>query len=460
MRVLFLNDAVFEDLPGGSRVVARELARGLIRRGHDVTFLVPGAGRTLLVMNGATACGSCVIQVGAGMNLSGQGRRPAPGCGRRGRLTWFTRTSPTPRWGRCGRCRRTFPVSARSTAPGNKEGWVEDDGAARAGPGPPTRRWQSDGCAGAWKPSTCIAVMPWSSSASSRAAKCCVRVPGGAHHLSAWRRGLGAVYAGGEHTAVRRSSGCPKTAGCCFLCGGWPPRMGLDRLVAAMPAVVARCPDALLLIGGQGPERERLGQHDRVDLRMENHVRLVGFIPDDALASYYQAADLFVLPTVALEGFGLVTVEALACGTPVVGTPVGATPEILRRLDDATDCPGRDRGALAESILAFLAGELVGGVDGGPPATVRRGVLHLGAPHRGRGSRLYAVVRAEAPAGNLLTRKVFHCRRVISRYADLTEEANDGYFTVPNTEDGAVSRPYGEDGRRGSGPAEPGGGSG
>jgi glycosyltransferase involved in cell wall biosynthesis len=52
------------------------------------------------------------------------------------------------------------------------------------------------------------------------------------------------------------------------------------------------------------------------------------------LPEYYQAADIFVLPTVELEGFGLVTLEALASGTPVLGTPVGGTQEILSRFDD------------------------------------------------------------------------------------------------------------------------------
>jgi glycosyltransferase involved in cell wall biosynthesis len=62
-------------------------------------------------------------------------------------------------------------------------------------------------------------------------------------------------------------------------------------------------------------------------------VQLLGLVPDDELRDWYRAADIFVLPTVELEGFGMVTIEALACGTPVVGTPVGATPELLTRLD-------------------------------------------------------------------------------------------------------------------------------
>ena len=59
-------------------------------------------------------------------------------------------------------------------------------------------------------------------------------------------------------------------------------------------------------------------------------------------------------PVFALEGFGLVTVEALACGTPVLGTPVGATPELLKPLDPALLARDASTEALAEGILAFL----------------------------------------------------------------------------------------------------------
>ena len=56
---------------------------------------------------------------------------------------------------------------------------------------------------------------------------------------------------------------------------------------------------------------------------------MTGFIPQDILPKYYGASDFFILPTRRLEGFGLVTPESMACGTPVLGTPVGGTREIL-----------------------------------------------------------------------------------------------------------------------------------
>jgi glycosyltransferase involved in cell wall biosynthesis len=110
------------------------------------------------------------------------------------------------------------------------------------------------------------------------------------------------------------------------------PRMGLANLILAMQEVVKALPDILLIIGGTGSLKEELSLLSR-RLNLEPHIHFTGFIPEEILPDYYQAADLFVLPTVELEGFGLITLEALASGTPVLGTPVGGTLDILSRLD-------------------------------------------------------------------------------------------------------------------------------
>ena len=102
------------------------------------------------------------------------------------------------------------------------------------------------------------------------------------------------------------------------------PRMGLENLISAFEIVQSGRTDLLLIIGGEGPLEPALKEQTR-QCGVEEFVRFVGYIPDEDLPSYYQMADLFILPTIELEGFGLVTVEALASGLPVLGTPVGGT---------------------------------------------------------------------------------------------------------------------------------------
>lgn len=136
----------------------------------------------------------------------------------------------------------------------------------------------------------------------------------------------------GDKAAARRELLIPEDRYILLTVRNLVPRMGLDRLVHAMQEVATKIPQTLLVIGGHGPlHNELLALVNRLGL--QNHVRLDGFIPEEALVRYYQMADLFVLPSRDLEGFGMVTLEALACGLPVLGTPVGGTREILTHWD-------------------------------------------------------------------------------------------------------------------------------
>ncbi len=157
----------------------------------------------------------------------------------------------------------------------------------------------------------------------------------------------------GDPQAVRRQLGLPEDRRILLSVRRLTPRMGLDHLIEAMPAVLAQYPDTLLLIGGKGPEHAHLAE-TTARLGLQNSVSLLGFIPHERLALYYQAANAFVLPTVTLEGFGLVTVESLACGTPVIGTPVGATPEILDALEPRLLAGSAAPDALAQAILSYF----------------------------------------------------------------------------------------------------------
>jgi glycosyltransferase involved in cell wall biosynthesis len=157
-----------------------------------------------------------------------------------------------------------------------------------------------------------------------------------------------------DRHAVRRWLALPETGPLLFCLRNLEPRMGIEHLLGAMPAVLARHPDARLVIGGDGPLAATLRARTTA-LGLDAAVRFTGFVPESELPHLYAAADLFVLPSEGLEGFGLVTLESLACGTPVIGTRIGATPELLEPLDPTllADAPTPD--ALARAILAFLS---------------------------------------------------------------------------------------------------------
>ena len=156
-----------------------------------------------------------------------------------------------------------------------------------------------------------------------------------------------------DRTGVRARLGLAKEAPLLLTVRNLEARMGLDTLLHALPRVLARHPGVQLLVAGTGSQRAAL-ESLAAALGVAAHVRFLGFVPDAALAMYYQAADAFVLPTRDLEGFGLVTVEALACGTPVLATPIGATPELLDPLDPALLFDAATPEAIAEGIVAFL----------------------------------------------------------------------------------------------------------
>ena len=130
------------------------------------------------------------------------------------------------------------------------------------------------------------------------------------------------------------------------------PRMGVDRLLRALPLVGRE--DVTLVVAGSGSLSGALPRL-AVELGIAERVLFVGSVGDDArLADWYRAADLFVLPTTAYEGFGMATVEALASGTPVVGTAVGATPEVLVPLDSRLVSSSADPESLATAIADAL----------------------------------------------------------------------------------------------------------
>ncbi|WP_035992829.1 glycosyltransferase family 4 protein [Leptolyngbya sp. KIOST-1] len=133
-------------------------------------------------------------------------------------------------------------------------------------------------------------------------------------------------------------------------------RMGLENLIAAIAQVRQQHPDVLLLIAGKGTLKAELEQQIQ-DLDLAGHVKLLGFVSDTDLALAYRAATLSVVPTVSLEGFGLIVIESLANGTPVMGTPVDSIPEILTPFCPDLLFEGTRPEHLAQGISEALSGQ-------------------------------------------------------------------------------------------------------
>jgi len=128
---------------------------------------------------------------------------------------------------------------------------------------------------------------------------------------------------------------------------------GQDVLLKAWAAIVAEYPKAKLWIAGIGSLDTTLKQMV-ASLGLQNHVKFLGFISQSQVHALMEAADLFVLPS-REEPFGIVLLEAMAHGLPVVASKVGGIPEVLPSNDDVTLVAADDVQALAQAMLMMLA---------------------------------------------------------------------------------------------------------
>jgi len=126
---------------------------------------------------------------------------------------------------------------------------------------------------------------------------------------------------------------------------------GFDVLLRAMRGVEGR-----LLVIGEGPLRAELADQAAVE-GVAAKVVFLGDVENDAVPSFFQAADVFVLPSVARsEAFGIVQLEAMASGTPVVNTSLASgVPWVSQHLKTGLTVPPGDAGALAAAIERLLS---------------------------------------------------------------------------------------------------------
>lgn len=130
---------------------------------------------------------------------------------------------------------------------------------------------------------------------------------------------------------AREKLGLPEGKPIIFCIRRLAERMGIGNLISAMKDVHKNHPDAVLYIAGIGP-LERTLRNQIEEEGLSDCVKLLGFVDDELLPYYYRAATFCVVPTQGLEGFGLIIIESMAAGTPVIGTPVGGIPDILQPL--------------------------------------------------------------------------------------------------------------------------------
>ena len=141
---------------------------------------------------------------------------------------------------------------------------------------------------------------------------------------------------------------------------------GIDVLLRALGLLFFRHPElrndvCLLVVGGaldpgdDAPETEKIQELRQLvhQHRMEGNVSFVGSLDQHRLALYYAAADVCAVPSLT-ESFGLVALEAMACGTPVVGTRVGGLQKLIEDGESGLLVPAGDYQALAEAIETVL----------------------------------------------------------------------------------------------------------
>ena len=167
-------------------------------------------------------------------------------------------------------------------------------------------------------------------------------------------------------TAARQQLGLDPQAKVVLYVGRFDPRKGIETLVRAYAQLVERSADAqnlrLLIVGGSDPQEDDGAERLRIEgivnsLGIEASIEFVGMVGHDRLPLYYTAADVCVIPS-HYEPFGLVAIEAMACGTPVVASDVGGLKFTV--VPEATGLlvPAKDEAAFAGAIERILADDL------------------------------------------------------------------------------------------------------
>ena len=181
--------------------------------------------------------------------------------------------------------------------------------------------------------------------------------PTAADKLKFWRNGiemdrLGAVEPAERHQ-LRKAQGIPSEAFVLLTASRLARWKRVDRAVAAMPQIVRSVPNAMLVIVGDGEERQNL-ERQALALNVQNLVRFVGAVPQENVAGYMQSADVF-LAIADLSNVGNPLLEAMACGLAIVAVDAGATGDLIRDGDAGRLLSSGADESVAAAVIALAA---------------------------------------------------------------------------------------------------------
>lgn len=137
-----------------------------------------------------------------------------------------------------------------------------------------------------------------------------------------------------------------------LMVGGNFQRKGLPLLIKAAPKVLEQCPSAQFYVIGNDPNAGKMRKLCK-EGGVDKAFRFLGYVDDKDLGDYYALADVFVMPSL-VEAFGVVFLEAMACGTPVIGSNVGGTKELVEHYKNGLLVDPNNSDQLAEYILKLL----------------------------------------------------------------------------------------------------------
>jgi glycosyltransferase involved in cell wall biosynthesis len=127
---------------------------------------------------------------------------------------------------------------------------------------------------------------------------------------------------------------------------------GYDEVIEALPALIGEIPDVCYLIVGKGNDRKRLEEKAKA-FGVHDQVIFSGFVPEEEKVDHYRLADTFIMPSRG-EGFGIVILEALACGVPVIASSVDGSREAVRNGELGIMVDPSDQQEIKDAILEAL----------------------------------------------------------------------------------------------------------